>query len=825
MDDGKTPMDRVRGGRLGLRIRCWAVAVLLLVSGWLPHAAVAAAKSAVAVKVARIAVVRNGPGADQDDFIARVKRELNPMLGSTIRVVWLREVGRHAGRGRAVMAKALDRALRDPRVNLVLALGAAPARRLLAGRSELPKPVLAVPLLDPVLVSSRPAGAGTWRRSNLSWLVTPGLVAGDLEALRRLVPFHHLAVLVGDSSTEGVAGPDRLLRPLARRFHCRITTVSMQGSGARIAANIPADVDAVYLTWPCPLDTAQRRILIDAINQRRLPSFSMAGSRDVMQGVLGGRTAFDMDKLARRTAIHLYRILDGARPERLPREMEFTGGLLINDGTAARIGFSADRDVLIEARQVHPDQGAVDEGWPLSLERSMRIAAAGNIDVGIQRDRVTVIEEDQRRAQSALFPQVSGVARYLKIDHDRARASLGAQPEERTTLGVSARQMIYDDRVVSDYRAAGRLYRGAVFDWDSLRLDVIKDAALRFLDYLAARALARTEADNLELTEHNLELARVRYRVGVAGAQEVYRWEANVDTQKSSLFQARSRIQQARVALNQVLGVDQRIRWNPRDIRLQDSQIYFLDRRMGPLLKKASRLDVFRKFAVEWAFENEPALKAVDQAIEAQRIRLAQVRRAFVLPSFSTTFQYDYEAQRRDSSLPAELNGPGTGAPSGFDLHGDRHDWSWSVVATLPLFEGGRRFHDVARAKAELDRLKKVRTRLRQKIEQRVRSALYALEGSQPNIALSRSAAASAERNLRIVRDRYARGTIPVIDLLDAQHRAFVARQQAVIATYRYLKDLMEFQRAIAWFEPLKSEAERDLLVHRFRAFVEGGKR
>jgi len=62
---------------------------------------------------------------------------------------------------------------------------------------------------------------------------------------------------------------------------------------------------------------------------------------------------------------------------------------------------------------------------------------------------------------------------------------------------------------------------------------------------------------------------------------------------------------------------------------------------------------------------------------------------------------------------------------------------------------------------------------------------------------------------------------VNVTDMLDAQNQTFGADQLAIAAIYEHLIDLVELQRAIAWFEEDKTPAENDLFVEQIEAAVE----
>jgi outer membrane protein TolC len=107
-------------------------------------------------------------------------------------------------------------------------------------------------------------------------------------------------------------------------------------------------------------------------------------------------------------------------------------------------------------------------------------------------------------------------------------------------------------------------------------------------------------------------------------------------------------------------------------------------------------------------------------------------------------------------------------------------------------------------------------------IERRARTVLARLESSFASIEFTQIAADNAARNLDIVQDKYAQGLVNVTDLLEAQTESFRASQSAAAADYRFLIDLISFQRAIAWFEFEKTAEERDELLQRMVSAAQG---
>ena len=110
----------------------------------------------------------------------------------------------------------------------------------------------------------------------------------------------------------------------------------------------------------------------------------------------------------------------------------------------------------------------------------------------------------------------------------------------------------------------------------------------------------------------------------------------------------------------------------------------------------------------------------------------------------------------------------------------------------------------------------------RQFVEQRTRTSIRNIESSFPSIKFSISAAENAQKNLDVVQDKYRQGIEFITRLLEAQSTSFIADQNAAASTYTFLIDLLNFQRAISWFEVEKSAEEKAELVRMIKAAING---
>jgi len=315
--------------------------------------------------------------------------------------------------------------------------------------------------------------------------------------------------------------------------------------------------------------------------------------------------------------------------------------------------------------------------------------------------------------------------------------------------------------------------------------------------------------DNFAVTQRNLELARLRQRVGTSGPEEGYRFESLSAQQRSELSAARANADRARIALNRVLGVDLGARWDTRDVALDDPAFAFTTGRVIALVHDREQLERFRSFTAAYAARHSPDLLAFEQNVKTRRLTADQKQRRSFTPKVTASIDYG-------RTLRQDLAGPTLTeqfAAAGIPVHNEsanRNDWTIGITASVPLFTGGTLTADARKARAELRQLELSRDGAREAVMAQAQSSLHAAESAYTTIGLSRRSAELAAQNLAVVQDKYEQGAVSIVTLLDAQNAAFAQRQSADAATYRFLSELLQFQRTMGWIEVLATPAEKD---------------
>jgi outer membrane protein TolC len=741
-----------------------------------------------------IGIVEEGPSPG-DDVVPMIEEELQRLLRRHT-VVFKRDPAFNAGWDPAQFAPALSAALTDPEVEIVLAVGALVSQA--AGQAERTKPVVTTFVQRPDLFDIHDSTNDRAVDSNLVITIHPLRVGSDLRELETMYAVDTVALAVG---MEYAAGLGQLADDITGLHAANGATIVVWPIDAgELPDSVPVGVDAVLLGPTPRLAPVQRQGVIEMINSYQVGTFSLEGLPDVERGALLTRSPDMRTQKARRAALNLSELVRGRHTTELSVFLGVDPDLYLNGATAAQIGYSPRISTLVQATIIHEDAMQLAEA-PLALADAQRMVQETNVTLAIVTAEVETSRKNRQIALSPLLPQIVAVPNYRALD---PQALDGLIAEQAVNLDFQASQMIYDDQLVSNYRSAKRLEESSQQNRETRRLDVIGNAGEAFLDLVLARLLYRVTVDNLRLSLENLGLARHRLDVGYSGPDEVFRWEAEVAKGRGEVLQSQTLLEEQRIALNQILGVDQTSRWRAREIQVDTTEFLFAGVNLSELMTTQQELRTFRELMVDFAVLNAPEVKAVDRRREAQSIQVGQRQRRWFLPAFSMNLDYRYQPWREP-----DLTGASRTIPV------------FSVQATYPLFLGAERAHSVGQTKSQLERLTQQQLLTSQLVERRTRAAIRRLEASFPNIRFTQIQADRARRNLVVVQDRYAQGLVNVTDLVSAQNETFTAEQGAAAANYLFLIDLNAFERSIAWFEGDQSPEASAEFGEQLRAALE----
>jgi outer membrane protein TolC len=298
-------------------------------------------------------------------------------------------------------------------------------------------------------------------------------------------------------------------------------------------------------------------------------------------------------------------------------------------------------------------------------------------------------------------------------------------------------------------------------------------------------------------------------RVGTSTPADIYRWDAEVARAQIRLFDTQAEVTKAWTTLTRILHRPLGERFVLREATF-DGPFVITRREIDSLVSSRVDYERFSTFMILRGLKQAPEIAQVDARLAAKQRELKSEKRSYWLPEFSVGGQYTRNFSQ---------SGAGAGQFAGEGLD----DWSVGVQASLPLFSGGLKKTNVSRASFELRQLEAFRSATAERVEAEIRDRLSDAQAGHARIDLSVAAADASRKNFALVSDAYARGTVSIIDLLDAQDASLTANGTLIDSRHQFLITIMALQRSVGGFDFMLPTDERLAFANELRAYLKGG--
>ncbi len=620
-----------------------------------------------------IAVVRDGPTFDVE-ITELIKPELLHLLGDDYSFNFVESSDFNAQWDPNKFRSVVENALNDETVDIIIGVGAMVTQEAASDDLVLTKPFVSTTLLTgdvpPLPFSTEDYSL----KENLILVILPTASDKDFEVFNKLVQFDTLHFGVPIEELKYLKNTLSKIESYSKEIGIAIIPVPISKDIKKTIAEIPVNSQAFYYLRTPRLSEGERKELIDSLISRKIPVFSGLGLEDIELGVFATNKPNMTQEVARRSAISLFRLIRGEQSTDLPVFLVSDFKLIINGKSAAKIGYYPDYNTRVSATILYREylDGEVSE---INLKDALNLAAESNASLSISSSEVQTSLQESNVARGFMFPQLGLSADYSHIGWNQFNTLV---PENFAQFGVGISQMVFDDEVVSNFSAAGSQYEAAQFRYESDKLDIYLQAAQAYLNYVQSRLFNQIELDNLRLTESNLEIAKMRVDVGQAGRDEVYRWTTELANRKGAVLIAENLIETSRIALNQVLGMNQDVNWLPEEIDVEPDEFYFLKGSFDEIFINHFNLQMFREASIKYSLDYSPELQFLYKSIEAQEIQIGREKRSFFIPKFYADFNYGNNFWQ-NPDVPAL----------------DNSGLTFGLTARLPIFEGTSKIYRI----------------------------------------------------------------------------------------------------------------------------------
>ncbi|WP_395375672.1 TolC family protein [Marinicella sp. W31] len=738
----------------------------------------------VLAKDIEIALVKDG--TSQADFLSesQIRQEILDLLSGEFTVRFTHEKETTADWSINSVNTVLQKLYQNPDVDIIVTLGAISSSEV-SKRSPYPKPTIAAVTLDPS-AQALPLKINTSGQRNFTYIAENKKAGHEIVFFRDFVGKRNISILAEPLLLESWPELKGLLNTLSSESDMTFDFVAITESPESVVASIPQDTEAVIVGILSQYSQAQVERLAQALIKRKLPSYTFNGETGVRSGFLVSNTQLlqMQSQIARRIATNIQRMLLGADAGDMPVFMQFNPRTVYNEATGLAIGFAPKWADIIDAKVLAREQQVVRKAF--SIPQAITFALVQNLDLRASAIDVNLASKDIRLAQSNLLPGVSVGAGYTQIKESQAIP--GVNPERRTDAQLSVSQLLYSESAWANYDISKFLLENQDAVYQAQVLDTIQAVASSYLNLLRSKADEEIRLSNLEVTRRNLELSENRLRIGSSGQSDVLRWRSQLANNRRNLFASEASRRNAELELARVLNLPPDVLVDVKEPKVGSILNILTDKRFERYVANEIQWQAFQSFYKQEAIENAPELKSFDSRLKINAREYQANKRGYFIPDISLVGQ-----------VGENLNQSGFGAID----DAESNSWNVGIQATLPLDLNGQRRTTASRKTLEKEQLRLQREATEQRILINTGQALYNVGSSFPSIELAQLSASAASESLELVRDAYAKGSVPISDLLDAQNNALSAQLQAADAEYSFLQDYVQLMRSAGDFKPL----------------------
>lgn len=402
---------------------------------------------------------------------------------------------------------------------------------------------------------------------------------------------------------------------------------------------------------------------------------------------------------------------------------------------------------MLLAAGLGPDAG--EAARAVTLDQALALAAAHSPVLKAARHDVQAAEAQHTIATSAFLPRIE-ISESFTNTNNPSQAFATLLNQGRFTQAGFDIATLNRPGAVENYRSAvnvvqplfngGRERLGARIasigqaasqeQYEGARQRVTFAVTRAYHDLVMAKAVRAVALETVQIAEADLKQIQARFGSGAAVKSDLLQAQVRLASVREEAIRAEQAVRIAKTALRHAIGLDEEV-----------DAAETLIAAAAPVGELEAALAAAREFRPDYR-----ALTAELRRAEAE----TELAKSAYLPNVNVQGSFE-----NNSTAPLGPNGQ-----SNYGAFG---------VVSLNLFNGLGDDARVRKARAQENKTRELLEAKRREIEVEVVEAYYGVSAARERMAVSETAVAQAEENLRIVRNRYATGLSPVLDLLTAE--------------------------------------------------------
>ncbi len=638
----------------------------------------------------------------------------------------------------------------------------------------------------------------------------------DFILFKKLVPTQHkTAILINENFYKTQSDWHSIIaKKFAEKNHdVEFVVLPVSNKIGEALDRIPSDVDSVFVTPMFNLTVEQRRELYNYLNSKKLPTFSSLGAEDVQLGALMGTSTPDLDrKLAEATSFSIYGVLHGkaVKTEKIP----FYDDEIIyyNSDTGEALGYSAPLRMLHNAQVIsNKDVTQYDLSYVMNtLEEN-----------GLDILRKKYLVDAARRSTVAAYLKYLPTFR-IDLGHqsynDSYARSYTDVPKTVGQYTFALDQMIYAPDLVTNIIVKHKKLKFDKAEKVLTEQNLGLQLGFLYIETLMIENMIKVQEEYVKETRENLAIARVREKAGKCGHEEALRWAGQVSEAEKKLLNMKADYSNVKITINKLLYKDQKEQYTLKPLTAMDPAFFTSELHIIDHVRTPEKLQRFTDMLVAEAIEVSPETTKLRAAIAMKKAEIANYAQKFVLPNAKLSLEFGNQFNR---NLPYEFAGHQALAAARIPYIGlNESSTRFMIAAQWKPIEGGSKIAEIARCKSELNELNAYLTQVNTEIEMNVREVVNRAIAKYFVIEKSYKAMFAELENYKTVKAKYLTGSVPIVQLADAQELYTKAKVEALNSQYDFFKELIWVQRGLVAINWTKASERAKKWIHDIPAIL-----
>lgn len=385
----------------------------------------------------------------------------------------------------------------------------------------------------------------------------------------------------------------------------------------------------------------------------------------------------------------------------------------------------------------------------LTLEDAIKVALSESESVLIADKEVVRTGHAKKGTYAALFPQIDASGSYQRVlIKNDIRAMMGndspmaqQMPDTKIgsyntfSVGASASMPLVNAALWKSIKISGQSVELAAEKARASRLDLVAQVKRAYYTTLLAKESFRVFRELYENALSNYGQTEKKYNAQKASELDMTTAKTNLAGAIPNVYSAESDVMLALWQLKAVIGAD------------LDEHIDIV----GSLDDYSAQLNTEPSYD-SLSLEGNSTMKQLSIQAE-QLLQTVKLRQLAYVPTLAATISITYSAVSND---PMTNLGWFPYSYAGFSLN-------------IPIFSGGRRYHDVKQARNQYEQLQLQTRSTEKQLRISVQQQLSAMQTAAKSYGASKDALASAEKAYQIAAKSYEVGRATMIELDNAQ--------------------------------------------------------